>query len=129
MVVERLLIYVVELPREQCAEEAFDIIVKLNSNRILGRLASSHFQRSPHEGSTPRRPLTVRLKEYIASRMPAQQSSQTSAEFETLSAQIDTFHASFLQLESSTPGDIVSITKSVVKDALPITVDGFSLPT
>ncbi|KAL1967136.1 hypothetical protein VTN77DRAFT_3427 [Rasamsonia byssochlamydoides] len=87
-----------ELSREQCAADAFDTIVKLNSNRILGRLASSHFHRPSYMHGTPQDPLTL------------------------------AFHASFLQLEDATADEIVSATKSVVKEAFGLTVDGFSLP-
>jgi hypothetical protein len=117
-----------EISREQCAEAVFTIVVNLNRNRILGRLASKHFQRPPYDRGLPRNALTIRLKEYIRSRVSAQRSSLTSTDVTTLSAQIDSFHSSFLRLESSTLEEIVSATKCVVKEAFSITVDGFSLP-
>jgi hypothetical protein len=124
-----LILYAAELSREQCAEEVFDTVIKLNNNRILGRLASRLFQRPLYDRGPPRSPLTVRLKGYIASRSSTQRTSQTSADVGTLSAQINAFHASFLQLERSTVGEILSATKSLVKEAFLISVDGFSLCT
>jgi len=74
------------LPRDQCIDEAFDTVVKLNKNRILGRLASKLFRRPSYERRPLRNPLTVRLKEYIASHKPARLSCEFP-DFERLCAQ------------------------------------------
>ena len=113
-----------DLSRDQCLHEIFDTVVKLNKNRILGRLASKFFKRPYYERGSRRLPLTSRFKDRIMSHQP----NQSRRDFETLCAEIETFHTSFLRLERSSANDIVELTKSVVIDAFPITVDGFSLP-
>jgi hypothetical protein len=121
-------VYITELSREQCAEEVLDTVVKLNNNRILGRLASRFFQPPLYDRGRPRRPLSIRLKEEVASCMSGRRSSGKSADTGTISAQTDAFHSSFLQLENSEAEKIGSAIKLVVKEAFSMTVDGFSLP-
>jgi hypothetical protein len=56
---------VIELPRDQCIDEALDTVVKLNKNRILGRLASKLFRRPSYERRPLRNPLTVRFTDNL----------------------------------------------------------------
>ncbi len=104
-----------------------DTVVKLDSNRILGRLASTFFQPPFYDRGPPRRPLSIRLKEDVTSYMPGQRSSYRSADVERIFAQIDAFHSSFLLLENSEVEKISSAIKLLVKEAFSMTVDGFSL--
>lgn len=110
-------LYITELSREQCAEEVLDIVVKLNNNRILGRLASRFFQPPLYDRGPPRRPLSIRLKEEVASCMSGRRSSGKSTDTGTISAQTDAYHSSFLQLENSEAEKIGSAIKLVVKEA------------
>ena len=90
-------------------------------------MGSRWFRRPAYESGPPRGPLNLRLKGFISSHASAQQSSQSLLDFAKLSTQIDAFHSSFLQLEASTPTEVISAIKYVVKEAFPITVDGVSL--
>ena len=76
-------------------EEALNIVltIVLNTNSILGRLASRHFQRPPHENAPARPALSERLKAYIKSL------KRQSARTEELRRQVATFHVAFLDVE------------------------------
>jgi hypothetical protein len=93
--------------------------VNLNKNKILGRLASWHFLRPPHENGPARTALSRRFKACIGS------SKRPSTETTELYDQLDTFHATFLGVENS--GAETGTIKRVVKEAFRLTVDGMSL--
>jgi hypothetical protein len=119
----------VELSRDQCSEDVFDAVIQLNRNKILGRLASGHFQRPWYERGPPRDPLTIRLKNHISSHCSILRSPQALKNLDLLSREADEFQLSFLQLERLTTEEtIVDAIKVSVKKAFAITVDGLSLP-
>lgn len=107
-----------EITRDQCAEAILDIVVELNRNRILGRLASKHFKRPVHEKL--REPLPLRLKHRVSLKR-----NQPAIELREFLRQIDALDASF-HLVESTGGTLVAL-KAAVKDAFCLTGDGFSL--
>ncbi|KAF2804913.1 uncharacterized protein BDZ99DRAFT_543847 [Mytilinidion resinicola] len=117
------------ISRECCAEAIFDAVVNLNFNRIQGRLASRFFRPPPHKRGTPRKPLADRVRGHIASSKPIKRLSETSKDFATLFTQANAFHASFVQLESSKDADKTEATKTVIRQAFLLTVDGVSLPS
>ncbi|PVH90281.1 hypothetical protein DM02DRAFT_678710 [Periconia macrospinosa] len=108
------------LSREQCVEDALDIVITLNRNRILGRLASRHFQRSQHENGPARNALPERLKTYLRS------SKRQSTETKKLTREVDNLHTAFLDMENSRAN--TGTIRRVVIDAFRLTVDGISLP-
>ncbi|KAL5398905.1 hypothetical protein PMIN03_012733 [Paraphaeosphaeria minitans] len=107
------------LSREQCVEDALDIVLTLNRNRILGRLASRHFRRPQHENGPARPALSERLTAYIKS------SKRQSTQTEELHREVAAFHAAFLDVENS--GAETGTIRRVVREAFRLTVNGVSL--
>lgn len=100
-------------------EDTLDIVVHLNRNRILGRLASGHFRRPQHETGPARAALSDRLKAYMKS------SKRQSAITEEFHRQVEAFHTAFLDVENYGPN--TARLKRVVTEAFRLTVDGISL--
>ena len=95
-------------------------MVSLNKNRILGRLASQHFNPPSHEKRTPRDALSKRLKNLTQSSR-----YQRSSDVEEFYRQIELFHTASVHVEESN-ADLNAI-KAAVKEAYLLTGDGFSL--
>jgi hypothetical protein len=109
------------LSREQCAEQAFDPILALNKNRILGGLDSKHFKRPQYYRGSSRNSLTERLRGLIS---PTTLDKQ---KVNALSHDIDIVHDHFIRLETSKPEDVVEALKAIVQAAYTMTADGISL--
>ncbi|KAF2869865.1 hypothetical protein BDV95DRAFT_89616 [Massariosphaeria phaeospora] len=110
-----------EISLGPCAEQIFDIVVKLNRNKVLGRLASSHFRPRKHIKGPPREPLPARL-----SRLMVPFTKKSTSENENFLHQLDALHAAFLAVEA-TSGSLPAL-KSAVKCVFHLTDNGFSLP-
>jgi hypothetical protein len=101
-------------------EDAFDIIVSLNRNRILGRLASRHFSPPSYEKKSPRDALSKRLKILTQS-----SKYQHSSDVEQFHRQIELFRTASNHVEESNAN--LDAIKAAVKAAFQLTGDGFSL--
>ncbi|KAF2837776.1 hypothetical protein M501DRAFT_936735, partial [Patellaria atrata CBS 101060] len=113
-----------EISRDKCAGDIFDIIVKLNRNKLFGRLGSKFFRPPFYERRVKREELIPHFWTSIAASVPAELLD------EELCAQIIKCNRSFLDLENS-PGQTELRTdalKAVVKDVFSITGDGYCLP-
>jgi UDP-N-acetyl-D-mannosaminuronic acid transferase (WecB/TagA/CpsF family) len=67
------------------------------------------------------------MRVHIASSKLMKRLSENSEDFATLSTQADAFYAFFVQLESSKDADKTEATKTVIRQAFLLTVDGVSL--
>ena len=94
--------------------------MSLNKNRILGRLASRHFNPPSHEKGPPRDALSKRLK--ILTQSLEHQHSTNVGE---LTHHVESFHIASVLVEES-KADLDAI-KGAVRAAFQLTVDGFSL--
>lgn len=94
--------------------------MSLNKNRILGRLASRHFNPPSHEKGPPRDALSTRLK--ILTQSLGHQHSTNVGE---LIHHVESFHIASVLVEES-KADLDAI-KGAVRAAFQLTVDGFSL--
>ncbi|KAF2452998.1 hypothetical protein BDY21DRAFT_375180 [Lineolata rhizophorae] len=118
-----------ELKRQTCAEEILDVVVKLNQNRILGRLDSRYFKpnymcKKPNLAQLP-----IRLKQQIEDFVPRRRSRMREG-VQELSEEVNQFHQYFNQLEYSTvKSERVGVLMLLVKQAFKITRDGFSFPS
>lgn len=99
----------VEITREMCREQAFDVIVELNRNGILGRLDSAHAYRPTYRQKVARHALTIRLKALFDKTMKA------SGQDSTVSDEIKTINETFLRLESLKVDDCINILERIVK--------------
>jgi hypothetical protein len=102
-------------------EDAFDIVINLNKNRIFGRLASRHFKPPLHDRGPPRKALSERFK---ALTNPSKHDHH-DPDVEEFYHQIESFHAASIHIENSN-ADLSAI-KCAVKAAFQLTADGFSL--
>jgi hypothetical protein len=100
-------------------DDALNIVLTTNRNRILGRLASRHFRRPQYENGPDRPALSERLKAYTKS--PKRQSAKT----EEIQRQVAAFHTAFLDVEDSEADE--GTIRRVVMEAFRLTVDGVSL--
>ncbi|OAL44806.1 hypothetical protein IQ07DRAFT_238069 [Pyrenochaeta sp. DS3sAY3a] len=114
-----------KLSREYCAATIFDLVVELNTNKLLGRLRSARFRRPPHERGNPRSPLTLRLKQHIQSMASRHQHLD---KFQELSSEIDNLHLSAATLDSVDSNAIPGCLRTLVKAFFDLTIDGFSFP-
>ncbi|KAF2210296.1 hypothetical protein CERZMDRAFT_45675, partial [Cercospora zeae-maydis SCOH1-5] len=115
------------ISRQTCQVQLFDIIVRLNSNRILGRLGSARFQAPPHMNSR-RGPLSAQLRKFIGKNRGKNPRKHRLSDLEKLDSDIAGFEAAFAQLEMGSSEQVISNLQRVIRQAFCLTVDGSQLP-
>lgn len=108
------------LSREKCTDDAFNIVTKLNKNRILGRLESRHFERPRYQKGLGRGALWTRFERLLRSTVHSDDSDVA-----LLHRQIADFRVACLRVEESRAN--LDAIKCAVKSAYQLTVDGYSL--
>jgi hypothetical protein len=108
-------------------DQLFDIIVKLNSNKILGRLGSKKFQR-PAYMTKIREPLTTRLRHMIHTLNQTSSVIRGGQDLVSLKNQIHDFEASFRRLEEADAENAICHTKIVIQKAYQMTGNGIGFP-
>jgi hypothetical protein len=116
-----------ETTQASCEQQLFDEIVKLNCNKILGRLGSKRFKRPPHLIKN-REPLTIRLRHLIHRLNQASPATSGGKDLDSLSDQICSFEASFSRLEEADPENVIACTKFAIGQAFMLTENGVKLP-
>ncbi|KAM0721507.1 hypothetical protein Q7P37_002431 [Cladosporium fusiforme] len=117
-----------EISQSVCQEELFEQIVRLNRNKILGRLGSELFEPPPHLPSTWRpRPLPIRLRSLLREVQQASEYRKVQ-EIETLDDQNSNFEEAFGNLESGSSRQAIRKLQKAIKEAYALTENGVKLP-
>ncbi|KAF2139437.1 uncharacterized protein K452DRAFT_289996 [Aplosporella prunicola CBS 121167] len=110
--------------RARCQESILDTIVRLNENKIFGRIGSKYFQRPKNAHGWSGKSLSLHFKRAVDVMIPGRPTPEVSA----LKDEIDSFHNTFLELEAADKGsNLTVLLKRLLAKAFLITEDGVSL--
>ncbi|GIZ49936.1 hypothetical protein CKM354_001295200 [Cercospora kikuchii] len=116
-----------DISRQSCQTPLFDLICRLNCNRILGRLGSARFQPPGHLSSI-RRPLHAALRNLFGKSGAKYARQHTTSDVEELNNEIAGFEVAFNALETGSSEEVVSNVQRVIRQAYLLTVNGSRLP-
>jgi hypothetical protein len=112
-----MLIYgFLEIGRGHCLQETFEVVVRLNKNRILGRLRSKKFSVPSGWAPASKKPLTIRWQKHIEKQLQNTKRSR-SQPLKALASEIDALHLLFLCIEDECSDNLIPHIKAVVKQA------------
>ncbi|KAF4541941.1 uncharacterized protein LTHEOB_8095 [Lasiodiplodia theobromae] len=130
--------------RRKCEENIFDIVVRLNRNKIYSRLGSKHF-RKPTNGYPQKKkkrvmkkkkkqsrekvngPLSVCLKEVLRDELLKEQTLNRRRALTALADEVNEFHNAFEVLETSEDPELVEAIKKLIKEACLLPVNNLPL--
>ena len=115
-----------DITRECCQEQLFQLILRLNRNKILGRLGSTKFSPPTHLVKSPD-PLPTRVQNLVRNSIKAR-TTRRDREIERLYGQIDSFQATFRRLENGKAADVIPNIAFAIKQAYELTKDEVKLP-
>lgn len=115
------------ITRQNCTQKIFDTVIRLNCNRILGRLSSKHFSPPAYLRAVTRDPTSQQLVT-VAQRLTASKKKSGLVEdLDAFRSDVRMLHESFQELETSTEEDRLHSIGRTVKAAFRVTGDGVSL--
>lgn len=106
----------------------FDVVVKLDRNRILGRLSSRHFRRPPYVRED-RDPLPEVLIDLVKTRLEGERrNARSSKPADDILSDLSMFHCRFQELEICHPPDLDDNIKRTIAAASKVAGEDDSLP-
>ncbi|KAI9714897.1 MAG: hypothetical protein M1820_000186 [Bogoriella megaspora] len=119
-----------DMTRDKCQEKLFELIVRLNSYKIMGRLESTKFQPPLYLArSWEPIPLPARLRRLFRENCSAPISGRNRVDFDRLDDEIGRFEAAFRQLEKwMSSNELLPHVQNAVKEAYGLTDGGVNLP-
>lgn len=116
------------MTRRSCTQKIFDVIIRLNHNRILGRLSSKHFSPPAYLHNVTKDPPIQQLVEAVQNLSPPKQKATERTEDSRLfQSEVRILHEAFQKLETSPEEDRLDSIGKTVKSAFSLTVNGVSL--
>ena len=115
------------ITQQDCTQKIFDTAIRLNRNKILGRLSSQHFSRPAYIHTATNSPPSQQLVN-IAQRLTGpKQKAELIEHLDAFRSEVRMPHESFRELEHSIEGARLQSIDKTVKAAFRLTRDGVSL--
>ena len=115
------------MTRQDCTQKIFDTVVRLNCNRILGRLSSKHFSPPAYIRAVTQEPPSQQLVRIAQRLIAPNQKAGFVKDLDAFRSEVRMLHESFQELETSSDEERLHSIGNTVKAAFRVTGDGVSL--
>ena len=115
------------ITQQDCTQKILDTTIRLNRNRILGRLSSQHFSRPAYIHTVTKSPPSQQLVNIAQGLTGPKQNAKLMEDLDAFRSEVRTLHESFRELETSIEGARFQSIDKTVKAAFRVTRDGVSL--